>query len=513
MIYVRGEKMFGLSSKKSNKTNPKTLCSIPEFIQSMKESSDFVSYNVLENETLCLFYYKSVVEALIIKQFILTPLKKESDRIQNISDLCNIVSIEDIITYPSIEDIREKLLGGYILIRLKNNSNSDQYALIRAESTVLGIRLNNDTENEYSVIGPKIGFVENLDTNIHLLRRNIVTEQLIFKEVTVGSMSKTKVAVAYIEGVTNEQFINTAIQRLEDIDFDVPFDATMIEQFISDNSNSPFPVLLPTERLDRAVFALINGEVLILTDGSPYALSGPTTLLDFFISPEDYYLPWMIGSFFRIIRFFGAIFSLFSSAIYTAALTYHYQMIPADLQGPIIFSRANVPFPPILEALFLEITIELLREAGARLPTKVGQTIGIVGGIVIGQASVEAALTSTILLIAVALSALASFTTPTVKMSSTIRLLRFPLILLAGAFGGLGLIVGFVFILAHLIKLKSLGSPYLLPLYPFRGLGTAEGFLRLPFSQTAQRPSFLRPKSKWRYNPNKVKQKRDGDNE
>lgn len=136
----------------------------------------------------------------------------------------------------------------------------------------------------------------------------------------------------------------------------------------------------------------------------------------------------------------------------------------------------------------------MLREAGARLPTKVGQTIGIVGGIVIGQASVQAALTSTILLIAVALSALASFTTPTVKMSSTIRILRFPLILLAGAFGGLGLIVGFVLILAHLIRLKSLGSPYLLPLYPFRGLGTAEGLFRLPFSQTAGRASFLRPK-------------------
>ena len=219
----------------------------------------------------------------------------------------------------------------------------------------------------------------------------------------------------------------------------------------------------------------------------------------------------MIGSFFRIIRF-SELYFLFSSAIYTAALTYHYQMIPADLLGPIIFSRANVPFPPILEALFLEITIELLREAGARLPTKVGQTIGIVGDC--NWPSIRGgALTSTILLIAVALSALASFTTPTVKMSSTIRLLRFPLILLAGAFGGLGLIVGFVFILAHLIKLKSLGSPYLLPLYPFRGLGTAEGFLRLPFSQTAQRPSFLRPKSKWRYNPNKAKQKRDGENE
>ena len=154
----------------------------------------------------------------------------------------------------------------------------------------------------------------------------------------------------------------------------------------------------------------------------------------------------------------------------------------------------------------------MLREAERVYRQKSDKRLVLLG-IVIGQASVEAALTSTILLIAVALSALASFTTPTVKMSSTIRLLRFPLILLAGAFGGLGLIVGFVFILAHLIKLKSLGSPYLLPLYPFRGLGTAEGFLRLPFSQTAQRPSFLRPKSKWRYNPNKAKQKRDGENE
>ncbi|WP_371411659.1 spore germination protein [Bacillus pseudomycoides] len=503
--------MFSLPRKNSKAKNKKMSCTIPEFIHTMKESTDFVSYNITENGKICLFYYKSVVEELIIKRFILTPIKKQLEQIQNIADLTNIVFIEDIITSPSIDDIREKLLGGYVLIELQNTSYAAQYALIQAESTVLGKRLYNDTENEYSVIGPKVGFVESIDINIHLLRRGIITEQLIFKEIIVGSMSKTHVTIAYIKGLTNEQHINTATQRLQDIDFDVPFDATMIEQFLSDNSNSPFPVLLPTERVDRAVFALITGQVLILTDGSPYALAGPTTLLDFFVSPEDYYLPWIIGSFFRIIRFFGALFSLFSSAIYTAVLTFHYQMIPSDLLGPIIFSRANVPFPPVLEALFLEITIELLREAGARLPTKVGQTIGIVGGIVIGQASVQAALTSTILLIAVALSALASFTTPTVKMSSTIRLLRFPLIVLAGAFGGLGLIVGFVMILTHLIQLKSLGSPYLVPLYPFRGLAASEGFIRFPFSHTAQRPSFLRPKSNWRYNPSKAKTKRDGE--
>ena len=173
---------------------------------------------------------------------------------------------------------------------------------------------------------------------------------------------------------------------------------------------------------------------------APLCFIRPTTLLDFFISPEDYYLPWMIGSFFRVIRFSELYFLFFLRYLYSG-FNLSLSNDSCRLIRPYYFSRANVPFPPILEALFLEITIELLREAGARLPTKVGQTIGIVGGIVIGQASVEAALTSTILLIAVALSALASFTTPTVKMSSTIRLLRFPLILLAGAFGGLGLIV------------------------------------------------------------------------
>ncbi|KDE48564.1 hypothetical protein DI43_03605 [Geobacillus sp. CAMR12739] len=160
-------------------------------------------------------------------------------------------------------------------------------------------------------------------------------------------------------------------------------------------------------------------------------------------------MPWVLGTFFRLIRFFGVAFSVLASPIYVAVLTYHYEMIPEDLLGPIIYSRSNVPFPPMLEVLFLEITIELLREAGARLPTKVAQTLGIVGGIVIGQATVDAGLTSTILLIVVALAALASFTTPIFKMSNTIRFIRFPFICLplSGAGSALSLLcVGCSFI-------------------------------------------------------------------
>ncbi|WP_369900985.1 spore germination protein [Bacillus manliponensis] len=500
--------MFGNKEEKQHNNS-----SVPQFIQTMKESSDFMNFPITDDETLCLFYFKSMVEEITLKRFLLSPIKEQLSHIETIEDLCNIVPIENIMISPSLSDIREKLLGGFILLRLKRGGNKASYALIRAESTIPGKRVYNDTENEYSVIGPKSGFVESLDVNLHLLRKSIVTEQLVFKEILVGSLSKSKVVIAYLENVTNEQHINTVTERLESLDIDVSFDATMLEQLISDNSNSPFPFLLSTERLDRATYSLLSGEVLILIDGSPYALAGPATLFDFFVSPEDFYLPWIIGTFFRIIRMFGAFFSIFSSPIYIAILTYHYQMIPKDLLGPIIFSRANVPFPPILEVLFLEITIELLREAGARLPTKVGQTLGIVGGIVIGQASVEAALTSTILLIAVSLSALAAFTTPTIKMTYTIRILRFPLILLAGMFGGLGLIIGFVVILTHLIRLKSLGSPYLVPIYPFRNMTTGSTFIRFPFSMTSGRTRHLRPKSLWRYNPQKAKMKRDGEQE
>jgi spore germination protein KA len=186
-------------------------------------------------------------------------------------------------------------------------------------------------------------------------------------------------------------------------------------------------------------------------------------------------------------------------------------MIPKDLLGPIIFSRSNVPFPPVLEVLFLEITIELLREAGARLPTKVAQTLGIVGGIVIGQASVEAGLTSTILLIIVSLAALASFTTPIFKMSNTIRFIRFPIILFATFWGGVGIIFAVCFLLIHLGRLQSFGNPYLVPFYPLRIRNFKDSFIRSSYSQTAQRPTFLRPLSLFRYNPAKAKQKDDID--
>jgi spore germination protein KA len=481
-----------------------------------KKSSDFKQISLSRKPGfLILSYYNSLIDQQQLQCKILHVFQEQSverGNVETIEYVREIIPIEDIVITEDLHDIESKLLKGYAILQL--NEKDHRCGLIYLSNEKEGLRKQNNAEDEFTVVGPKVGFIENLDTNVHLLRQQINTPNLIFKEMTIGTMSHTKVVIAYIEGITNEQHVNTVIQRLQNIDFDIVFDSSQLHQMISDNSNTPFPLFLPTERVDKAIYTLISGQVVIITNGSPYVVTGPATLFDFFMSPEDYYLPWVLASFFRLIRILSVIFSIFATPTYIAVLTFHYEMIPKVLLAPLSFSRHNVPFPPVIEAFFLEFTIELLREAGARLPSKVGQTLGIVGGIVIGQASVEAALTSNVLLIIVALSALASFTTPTFKMSNTIRFLRYPFMIFAAIWGGFGIVMGICFLMVHLIRLESLGTPYTVPLYPFRPKDFADTFVRSNYSITTKRPSFLRPKSRWRYHPNDHnKNKNDFDDE
>ncbi|CEG25810.1 spore germination protein [Bacillus sp. B-jedd] len=471
---------------------------LEDILQAAKKSSDFQEYSPLENGRMTISCFKTMIDETLLRRSLLPAIKENAGDIRTLSDIKKYVPIEGIELTEDAIEAEKKLNAGYGLIQFEN---SRKCVLVNLTDPIKGLRQNNDTENEFSVIGPKIGFIENLDTNLHLLRNLIATTDLVFEEYEMGSFSKTKVVIAYINGVTNPEFVQTVGQRIKNTDFNVIYDNTIIEQLLSDKTSTPFPLFLSTERVDKAAHSLSIGQVVLLSSGSCYAITAPVSILDFFNSPEDYYTSWIQGSFFRLIRFFGVSFSVFATPIYIAVLTYHYEIIPNDLLGPIIFSRANVPFPPFLEVLFLEITIELLREAGARLPSKIGQTLGIVGGIVIGQATVEAALTSNILLIIVALSALSSFTTPIYKMSNTVRLLRFPLIFLAAIWGGYGLAVGVILLFGHLLRLKSLGSPYMVPLFPVRGKGIGDSFIRAPYSNTSQRPGYLRSLIKKKYKP------------
>ncbi len=482
---------------------------INEVFKKANKSSDFSTISLVEKDvSLCISYYKTLINAGIFYKSVLPFLKEKASAVKEISDLKNLIPIDDIKIVIDAIEVEKGLLEGAVVIYFKGKKG--EYALLNIGDTRLGQRETNDTQNEFSVIGPKVGFIEDLSTNIHLLREHLNTPDLIIEEMTVGSRSRTKVAVAYLDGVSNPEYVHTAKQRLRDLDIDVSYDSTQLEQMISDYSTSPFPTYITTERIDRTVGALIQGQIVLMSNKSPYAVIGPATLMEFFSNPEDFYLPTIIASFFKLIRIFGVLFSIFATAFYVAILTFHFEVVPKDLLGPIIYSRANVPFPPVIEVIFLEVTIDLLREAGARLPTKVGQTLGIVGAIVIGQATVEAALTSTILLIIVALAALSSFTTPIYKMSNTIRLLRYPFILLAALWGGFGIYIGILLLIGHLARLKSFGVPYLLPVYPYRRGGVALSFVRPNFLKYNKRPWYLRPLSLKRYTPVSDKDPEEG---
>ncbi|WP_261381236.1 spore germination protein [Paenibacillus cremeus] len=472
-------------------------------LKEASKSDDFIQSAMTIHHTLIHFsYYNSVVNHEMIHRDLLTMIQLSKVEIHDLNTLKNLISIDGIKLSSNLDEISLSLIKGFIYVQLDSNLNEG--LLVNVADMEKGYRSNNLSENEFSVIGPQVAFVEDLDTNLNLLRKEMISDKLVFEEQIKGSLSKTRVVIVYLDGITNPQHLNTVRQRLMDLDFDVIFDSSTLSQIIADNGNTPFPLYMSTERVDRVKFSLLSGHVAILSSGSPYAISGPTTLFDFFYSPEDFYLPWVLGSFVRIIRYVGVVFSVFASSIYVSVMTFHHSIVPQSLLGPIIESRANVPFQPFLEVLLMEITVELLREAGARLPSKVGQTLGIVGGVVIGQAAVQAGLTSTILIIIVSLSALASFTTPIFKMANTIRFLRFPIIGLSALWGGLGITIGILFLLGHLLRLKSFGMPYIVPVFPFRYKGFREA-IRLNYSQTWVRPPYLRPLFARRYTVQKHK--------
>lgn len=467
-----------------------------ELLKKFEDSSDFLAYPFPNEEGYIISYFKSLVSSQQVHEQLLSVISNQPKK--DIHQLKSDFSVGDIKETADLNEIKELMLTGSIMIQYKKDD--EKCLLIPCVNSVK--RQISTPESEYTVLGPKEAFVESIDTNLNLIRNRLPIPELQAKEFQVGSISQTRLVVLYIDGITNQQNINTIMQRINDIDYDTVVDISFVSQLITDNRNSMFPQLIDTERPDHLASVLTEGKIGIMLDGSPHVLIGPNTIISFFSSFEDYFLTWNIGTSFRLIRLFAVLFSVLSSPLYVAVLTYHYQVIPTDLLPILISSRGVIPFPPILEAIVLEGTIELLREAAVRLPAKVGSTIGIVGGIVIGTAAVEAGFVSNVLLMLVALAALASFTVPIYQISNTIRLIRFPFLLGAQLYGLFGIALCSAFILSHLLKLTSLGSPYLEPLYPLRIKDFKDSFIRLHFSKQKKRPHFLRTE-----NPVRIRKK------
>lgn len=343
--------------------------------------------------------------------------------------------------------------------------------------------------------GPKEAFVESVDTNVGLVRRRIKNPRLTFESYIIGRDTKTTVVIGYIGNITNEDILNEVRERLKKVDIGGILDSGNIEEFMKDKSLTPFPLIYNTERPDSICGHLLEGKVAIFVDGSPFVLTVPSVLIDFFQSSEDYYQPYLMSSFIRIIRYISFMVALILPSLYVALSTFHQELMPTQLLVSIQAQREGVPFPAVIEIFMMELTFEVLREAGVRMPRAVGQTVSIVGALVIGQAAVEAGLVSNVLVIVVAFTAIASFVSPIYNFSISTRLLRFILILCAAIYGLYGVLLFLIVMVIHLVSLRSFGIPYLAPIAPFKVKDQGDVFVRMPFWSNRKRPTYLYTKS------------------
>ncbi|MDM5236401.1 spore germination protein [Bacillus cereus] len=460
--------------------------SLQELIEKLKQSSDFVNYHTSDDETMpyWISYYRPSLDGEKLQKYLMPTLLEHPNT--SFEVLKEHIPMSGITITNDLQKIEDMVLKGHAIIQL---NQQDQKCML-ANIAIDNYRAPTPPLNESTVIGPQEGFVEDIDTNINLVRKRLPVLDLQTKEMIIGEFSKTKVVMMYLNNLAEKENVDFLEESLRALEYDQINDSAYIQELMGEKSI--FPLYINTERTDRVTKALIDGKIAIFVDGSPSVLLTPVSYFDFFISPEDYNVSWLYATFSRILRLIAVLFSICATPLYVATLNYHYELIPSDLLETLILSRAQVPFPPLIEALFLELAIDLLREAGARLPMKVGQTLGIVGGIVIGQASVQAGLTSNILLIIVALSALASFITPIYKMGNAVRLLRFPFLMFAEIGGLFGISLGFIFLFTHLFRLTSLRKPYAL-FYPTRQQSMKDSWIRFPLTMIDTRDVQARP--------------------
>ncbi|WP_339316964.1 spore germination protein [Paenibacillus sp. FSL R10-2734] len=346
-------------------------------------------------------------------------------------------------------------------------------------------------QTEQIIRGSREGFIENLESNLSLLRYRLQTPDFRVTTAPLGTRTRSQVAVCYIEGIVDPELVKKVMKRLSMINTDGILDSGYIEQFIEDNPLSPFPQVQPTERPDKSVAALLEGRVIILVDGSPFSLIVPALFSQFFQTMDDYSERFIVGSLIRVIRLIALIFSLFFPALYVSVISFNPELMPTEFAVAISGGRAGVPFPAVLEVLIMEVFMEVLREATIRLPQMIGGALSIVGVLVIGQAAVSAGLASPTTVVIVAITTIGSFATPSYNAAISSRMLRFPLIILAGCFGLYGVMLGTIVIVNHLLFLESFGVPYMTPYVPVNWRDLKDSIIRAPLWWMRQRPSFL----------------------
>lgn len=462
-----------------------------------------------------ILYIDGMVDSKIINDYILNPLMLKNRANIFDGDQNKVVS-EAVTNNITVKKVKKFDLADYIFNSLmpqnsvkKTNSFDEIISGVNSGNCALFIdTLDNafDIEvkgfkqrgvespnNELIVRGSQEAFNEVIRTNTSLLRRLVNNENLIIENIEVGKLSNTKCAVCYIKNIANNEFVAETKYRLNNVDVDYLISSGQLEQLIEDNGKCSLPQLIATERPDKATNYLLEGRVVIIVNGSPYCLIAPGTFIDFLSSPEDINLKYQFANLLKFIRVLAFILALLLPGIYIAITNFHQELLPTELLFAIVASRENVPFPIIFEIIVMEISFELIREAGLRVPTPIGPTIGIVGALILGQAAVDASIVSPILIIIVAITGIASFAIPDFSLSFHCRLSRFLYIILGYWTGLFGIAIGLFIHFAILSSLKSFGFPYLQPFIPVTKINN-NGIFLSPGWKREKRPDFLNTK-------------------
>lgn len=428
------------------------------------------------------------VTDFLIESIMKNPHLKEKLLPQEALDVISedVVSLGGVETVTDWEKLLLSLLSGDSIIfvdgvnkALVASTRGGERRSIQEPSTHLTVR------------GSREGFTESNATNIAMLRRIINSPDLWIESMKIGTVTKTDVSIMYINGIAKEGIVEEVKERLKGINIDSILESGYIEQLIEDQVMTPFPTLNHTERPDMVAGNLLEGRVAIFVNGTPFVLVAPALFVQFFQSVEDYYNRFDIASFTRFLRILVFIISIVGPAVYVAATTFHQEMIPTKLLVIVAAQRETVPLPGVIEALIMEITFEMLREASLRMPKAVGSTMSIVGALVIGQAAVQAGIVSPAMVIIVSITAIASFATPSYSIAISARLVRFVFIICAGVLGFYGMILAFIVLIVHLCSLRSFGVPYMSPLAPLNPEGLGDTFFRRPMWAFKERPKLL----------------------
>ncbi|GMK40387.1 spore germination protein KA [Paenibacillus sp. CCS19] len=462
---------------------PSLQDNLAKFRQALHDSPDIVirelDFGESHSTPAALLYVSGLVDQDYVNQFIIAPLLSAAKAPEaRIIDIFNqhVMPIGGIHEADDFDALLTGLLSGETVFLCEGYNRGLLIGSKGGESR--GIE---EPTSQSVIRGPKDGFTESLMTNVSLIRRRIASPDLWSEQYRIGHVTKTKVAIFYLHGKASMQLIEEVRARLARIDIDGILESGYIEEWIQDNPHSVFPTVFNSERPDVITAGLLEGRVAIVVDGTPFVLLVPALFTHFFQAAEDYYQRYDVSTLIRWLRYFGFGIALLGPSLYIAITTYHHDMLPPQLLISLSAQREGIPFPAFIEALMMELTFELLREAGIRLPRAVGQSISIVGALVIGQAAVQAGIVSAAMVIVVSITAIASFTMPSYNFGISIRILRFLMMGLAACLGLFGIVAGVIMLIQHLCNLRSFGTPYMSPFSPVQPSKYKDTLIRAPW--------------------------------